>query len=71
MPKRLSEIRTKSKRQAADILARRAERLIRTAESEHVKTGEDLSNLALVLHPDIYLERRAKAQGRDISKRGK
>lgn len=52
-------------------MARRAERLIRTAETENVNTGEDFIDLALILHPDIYLERSLKAQGRVSFKGGR
>ena len=70
MPKHLSQIRKSSKRWAAGVLARQAERMINTTAPENVKTGQDLIELALILYPDIFLERRVKAQERNIHRRG-
>ena len=71
MPKHLSQIRQSSKRLAADMLARQAGKMFNTTAPENVKVGKDLTELALILYPDIFSERRAKAQGRDIHRRGK
>ena len=70
MPKHLSQIRKSSKRWAAGVLARQAERMINTTAPENVKTGQDLIELALILYPDHILRTSGECPGAQYSQAG-